>query len=135
MLSTQRLIMIIIGINIIIGLVGAIYNEPTVYSSNRFTEAIDYNEQFGKDLDSEDKYSGTTNRDYDSETTIGNSITTGSIIWDVFWTGLYPLSVHPSMFETQIEKIFANILIIFRALMWILIGVELYLFIKNKKTS
>lgn len=135
MISTQRLIMIVVLINLMTGIVGNIYIKPTTYDNNIIAGEEDYSQQYSENLLQEDKYSGIRNRGYDSEQSIGNSITLGSNIWDIIIDGVNPLSVHPNMFESDIEKMFAIILSMFRLLLGIILIVEIYMIFKNRKQS
>ena len=135
MISTQRLLMIVIGLNLIIGLAGSIYQNPTIYDDNHLSVEQSLYEQYGENFKDDDAFSGVKNRDYQQETSIGNSLSWGKILLDVFLNGINPFSFTPNDFDTNVEQIVAQMLVIFRSLMYILLLVEVIMFFKNKKSS
>jgi hypothetical protein len=135
MISTQRLLMIVIGINLIIGLAGSIYVNPALYDSSHLSVEQSLYEQYGSEFANDDPFSGVTNRDSLQESSIGNSLSWGKILLDIFLNGINPFSFKPNDFNTAIEQIVAQILVLFRSLMYILLIVEIIMFFKNKKSS
>lgn len=137
MISTQRLIMLVIGINLLIGMVGEIWVNPTGYTTSQQLEVeIDKMEDLEVNLESEEGIWGSVKQSAgQEETTIGSAINWGYSILGVFIRGINPLSIHPSMFTNTIEQVFAWFLIFFRSLIATILGIELYLVYKNKKTS
>lgn len=135
MISTQRLLMITIGINLLIGLVSAAYGNITAFDEDDFTTQICGIEDKVNQFDSSDEYSGVTNREFQQETSIGNPISWGKVLLDTFRCGLNPFGFTANDFEHTMEKMVAFIIMLFRSLMWILLILEIYLLFKNKKAS
>lgn len=135
MISTQRLIMIIIGINLIMGLIGSIYKNPTLYNDDFIDNEQNYYEKSGNDFKDDDPYTGVKNQDYIQENSIGNSLSWGKILLDIFLGSINPFSFSKQDFDTNIEKIAVQVLGIFRSLMSLLIIIEVIMFFKNKKSS
>lgn len=137
MLSTQRLIMIFVLINILIGVGIGIYKNPTIYGDTTAQQEIDIMEDQQAEFEEEEtEYGGIPTTDTSGEgKTIGNPIKMGAILWDIVLGGLNPLSIRPGMFQTTTEKIIATMLLMFRSLMAIIAGLELFLLFKNRKAT
>lgn len=135
MISTQRLILIILFMNIAIGIAGSIYQNPTFYEEDYFYEDNTLYENYGTNFKDSDTHSGIVNREQQYEVSIGNSIEWGEITLNILWNGLNPFSFTANDFNSDIEKVFANVLILFRSLMYIIIIIEVYMFFKNKKNT
>jgi hypothetical protein len=135
MISTHRLILLFIGINLIIGIASAIYENPAIYNDNFLSVEQGLYEDFGADFVTEDSLNGIQSENTLQETSVGNSLSWGKILFDVFVQGINPFSFMPGDFDTMAEQIAAQLLILFRALMSILIVIEAIMFFKNKKSS
>lgn len=137
--STQRLMLIILSINMLIGVVGEIYLNPTGYNSNNNPLGTEkqLQEQYQKDYYSETGIFGTLKASADRiyENTIGNVITWGKILINMFLKGINPFSFTPADFTDQIEKMFATVLVFARTLMVAFVMLEGYMLFKNRKTS
>lgn len=134
--STHRLILMFVMLNLIIGIAGTAYYSPRSRNTNVITEYTDLGGEWEDELTSEDAKWGTaksTSNQF-TETTVGNTFTIGKFIWNVFWMGINPFSIRPSMVDTDIEKIIAYILEWFRSLLMIVIALEAYFVFKNRKT-
>lgn len=133
-MSTQRILAIVIIANLVIGLVCGLWNsqEPT----NKLENQIDlYNQYELKAQNEDDLYTGLENDNLIGDITIGNSINWGKLIWDVLAGGINPLSISPTDFTHPVEKIFAYVLILIRAILELMIPLEIYFIFKNKKTN
>ena len=136
MMSSQRLLLIVIGINLIIGLVSTIWLNPATYNEDILSNENALYEAYVLEVKDDDPYSGVTNRDFQQETSIGNSISLGSVIWDIFTNSLVPWSIRGSHFTNSFEQIAANALVFFRSTLGILLFFDLIIMvIKNRKTS
>ena len=137
MISSQRLMLIIIALNMLIGFTGEIYHNPTGYSSTTATIEQALMEEYEQEFQSEEGLWGTVkataNKIY--ENTIGNVVSWGRIIFKVFIDGINPFSFTASDFSHPVEKQFANILVLFRSLMTAILILEGYMIFKNKKSS
>lgn len=134
---TQRLIMIIISINLIIGFVDSINDSPTTWNSNQIGTEIDLMEEQEAEFESEEGVWGSVKSSEDRiyENTIGSPIKWGWVLLKTFTRALNPFSFSPSDFETDSEKALAWVLTFFRCLMIMLVSIEGYMFFKNKKNS
>lgn len=137
MISSQRLIMIFILINIVAGIGVSIYAQPNTYDETQTLEHITINEQYESEFKEDNtKYGGTSVEDDAGEgKTVGNVMKMGSMLWDITINSLNPFSVNRTMFTTSLERIIADILVLFRILGTILMSIELYLLFKNRKAT
>lgn len=135
MITTQRFLIIVVCINLLSGVFLTMYDNPTLYDENVLDSDIDYYEGANKEFKDGDLYSSAKNTDIEVERSIGNQLTWGDIIVGILWNGLNPFAITPSQYNNPFEKMIAIILIIFRTLMGILIGIEAYMFYKNNKTT
>jgi hypothetical protein len=137
MISSQRLMLIIIVLNMMLGFVGEIYHNPTGYSDTTATVEQQLLEEYEAEYKSDEGLWGTVkataNKIY--ENTIGNVVSWGNIIFKVFINGLNPFSFTASDFNHPVEKAFANLLVLFRSLMTAILILEGYMIFKNKKSS
>ena len=78
MITTQRIIFMVIAMNLLFGCIAVIYDNPLNYDSSPFTQNLNEQNEIANNLNSEDPYSGITNKDIQTENTIGNSIYIGS---------------------------------------------------------
>lgn len=138
MISSQRLLMIIIGINLIIGITAEMYAHPTTWENvTQLNTEKDIASDVEQDFVSEEGIWGnvksTASRLY--EGTIGSTIKWGSGLIKIFARGINPFSFSSKDFDTQIEKTIADIIVYIRFLMTILIVFEIYQVFKNRKAS
>lgn len=138
MISSQRLILIFFAMNIMIGIVTHIYNNPT-QTTNGYAiltqEQTNVETQINSYGSEETKYGGITNKQYTQETSVGNSISWSGTIWDIFKKAFNPFSLNPDDFDTQIETMFAYMLILLKSMFYVLTIMEVYMMFKNKKSS
>lgn len=136
MINTQRLILIVLTVNLIIGISQSAYANITTYSADYIRNELQLYESYEQQFTDDDIiYGGLKNKETLTDPTIGSSLNWGKILLDVFVYGINPFSINSNMFETYIEQMFADLLMTFRLFMWVLLGVEGYFVIKNKKTN
>lgn len=136
--STQRLIIIFFALNIFIGIVSTIYQNPTITTSGLHiitTETNNIEDDATKMQSDNTKYSGITSGLVLQETTVGNPITTSGMIWKIFTNGFNPFAILPSQSETTIETLGIYLIMIMKSMIYMLLIYELYIVLKNKKTS
>lgn len=138
MISSQRLIIMLFIMNIMIGVIGHVYTSPTLTTNGvavitqEQTNSIQYAQDYTKD---ETLYSGITNKQYITETTVGNPITSSKIILDVLYKGFIPVAISIADYETQIELIVMLIISLIQSAIYIIGILELWFLFKNKKNS
>lgn len=136
MISTQRIILLFILMNLLVGIGGTIHNNPTAFNFNKINEEININEELVNEYTDENtKTGGIPSEDTSGEgKSIGNMFKMGLITWEVIIRAIWPFSVYPN-YPTVIENIIATLILYFRLLGSVLVGLELYLLFKNRKTS
>lgn len=128
--------MIVIGINFLIGIVGGLYFNIDQYSNEVVKNQLTFYDTYeGQYQDEDIIYSGVKNKETLTDPSIGSSLNWGKVILDIFLYGINPFSINSSQFETYVEQIFADMLSMFRSFMWIILAIEIYMVIKNKKSS
>lgn len=136
MISTQRLLIIFFTMNILIGIVTHLYNNPT-QTTNGYAiltqEQTNIEQQVYTYGNPETEYAGIINKQYTQETTVGNTVTWSATIWDIFKKSFNPFSLTPSDFETDIEQAIAYVLVLLKSIFYILIALEVFMVFKNKK--
>lgn len=136
-LLSQRLILIMIFANLMIGIAGEVYHNPTQGNLDAINQESSFLEEREQNFESETGIWGATKARISQayENSIGNSIHWGASIIRVFVRGINPLSIHPNDVDTQAEKAFVYILILIRSLFMVLVIYEAYLVFKNNKTT
>lgn len=149
MITTQRLIIIYVMLNIVVGAAMTLHSgiqEATKEQDNGLTsvgkelakERDKLNIQTGEIFFEEDPTATAKNTGLQVEASIGNKLTWGQIIMDVAFKGINPFSLmikSPYQTESRIETDIRAILTLFRTLFALIIGIELYMLMKNGKTS
>ena len=134
-MTTQRLIMMVVAINLLIG-IGVTLHESSNFDTTRISTEVNILENFEAEIESNSSTQAikrVTNTLEDN--TAGNTIGLGGTILKVFTRAINPLSFTPTDFEDQLSQTLAWLLILFRSFLILLVGFELYLVLKNKKTS
>lgn len=141
MITSQRILIIFFTINVLIGIATHIYLNPTLSSyvgngevvfGQEQTNVESQVDQYGSD---DTLYSGIKNKDYITETTVGNPITWTQIIFDVLNKGFNPFAITPSDYDTYIENAFAWLLNFVKSIFSLIAILEIYMLFKNRKTS
>lgn len=135
MASTQKLIITIFLINLFIGMAHSAY-ETTTYDSTFLDNKVGQYDEFTDQFENEDQNEPSKDTNDFSDNSYGSTISWGRIIFKTFVDGINPFSTsQTSTYETDLEKNIMDALSVFRVLMYIIIIVELYMLIKNKKNS
>lgn len=136
MITSQRLMIIVIIMNMMLGWAAAIYVTPTVYNRGDFIDSINFLKDWDDKTNTEEiKYSGAKRPDTQEEPTVMNTFTWGLTMLGVFINGINPLSINRLQFDTTLERIAADLLVLIRLLFTSLMIFEAYLIFKNKKAS
>ena len=130
-LTTQRLLVIIIALNLFTQVGIEIYNGNSL-NFDRFETDRQLNEEIAQ-TQFESSTSFQTNTEIGN--TIGNTLKMGWNVLSIFAKGLIPYPFNIGDFDTQIEQGVAAVLIMFKSIALALISLEVYMLIKNKKTS
>lgn len=136
MASTQKTIALVFLINLMIGLGLTIYDTTNV-DAGYLTGEIEQYKEFEDILEETEQNEPTSDVNDFKESTYGNTVGWGRILFKVFIDGVNPLSTSLQTLSTEsmIENMVMHGLSVFRAILYILIAVELYMVVKNKKTS
>lgn len=139
MISSQKIIAMIIGINIMLGIIlNAIGTDsntnPDFTSIDTITGTIDKEEE---NAQSEEGVWGSIKSAVSkiTEATIGNIIKWGLGLYNIFKLGFNPWSISPSDYTNQIEILMARILLGIRSFITAFLLFELYVVFKNKKAT
>lgn len=144
MILSQRLILIFVFMNLIIGMLGAIYQNPTgsaggiVFSTTTISNSLNqYEEGASNVFSDENMNSGVNENSLLGNTIVGNVGTTFGFIWKVIKNAINPFSL-PSIGDTEItniEKMLGIFIGLGRLAFLILAGFELWMLIYAKKTG
>lgn len=137
-ISTQRLIIIVVLMNLLIGVVGEMYYEPDSFNTQKVEDEIGYLEQKEVEMESEEGLWGsvksTASRIYES--TIGDPIKWGGTIASIFIRGINPFYKAGIEYTNNEAETFTIYMIGFlRTLIYLVLIVEMYFVWKNKKTT
>lgn len=134
MISTQRLMIIIICVNVIIGLTTTMWLnllpnrvQPILYANNMGEEIATYEtSEINKPLNSE-LQTGISQW--------GATVEKSMLLTKVFWYGFVPFIPTYYYATTQLEEAIVVILGLIQSLLYVIVALELYLIMVNKKTS
>lgn len=130
--STQKLFLIVFMMNIIIGTALTIYQQPTFYQPGQFKKVYNYTDY---ELKKTSVYSTpeTTDSTYQVQETPLDSFKASSVIWSIGINSLKPWIVIPADFS-PLEEMFIMVINIVRVMLMLLLSLEIYLVLINKKT-
>lgn len=132
MISTQRILVMILLMNMITGLSMDLYLNNSSNSYDRLDEIQELgNEQLEGFIQEEN--APTTNAIIGQEFTWGNALKMTGRIFVIFIRGIVPIPFQKNHFTTTIESIIASIIATVQMMMYMLVILELYLVFKNKK--
>lgn len=135
-MNTQRLITLIIGLNLILGWTLSIYHNINYAQDEQLTTEQRLLENYESSTGSNDSIWGSIdNENLIGESSIGNPITMGWNILQILINGLNPFSVTPGMFNTPLEKRVAELIVFFRSLLMALAIIQAYILFKNRGTN
>ncbi len=136
MITTQKLILTVFLINMLVGMTVDIAENPEVFTSTQIdteTSIIESHEEYFED---EEGWLNTVKSKVNlAVATIGSPIRWGWTIIKIFVRGINPLSFKPSDYDDGVMKMVAYGLTIFRIMMVVLLMLEAYSYIKNKKAT
>lgn len=130
-MSSQRILLIVVVLNLMIGLACSAYYQQT-YSSNIYDESTEYSQErldFMSDEFGEEK---PDSENILAESGFGDQRGAGRVIWDLFKYGLKPIPA-PSNPNNIFEVIITDAINYFRVGMGILLAIEIYFVFFNKK--
>lgn len=131
--STQRLLIMVIAINLVLSLSYAIYEAPRTIDYGLFGETIDLGDTSA--LQVEDETSNVFPDNLQVEGSYTNALRMGAVIFKLFIKGMVALPFTKRGLGEGLGTIVVYGLLIFKALMYMLIIIELYMLYKNKKNS
>lgn len=131
--STQRLMLIILVLNLVIGLAGAIYKQET-YTDEILTPDEEIAQAMGENIINPANLGGGFSNDIYGGS-VGNPFQWGRGLWNIFWYGVTPFPFITAMFSTTTEAAIASGLLLFRLWSYVIIGLEFFLIMKNKKST
>lgn len=139
MISSQKIVAMIIGINIMLGIILTAIEtdgttDPDFTSIDTISGTIDKEEE---NAQSEEGVWGSIKSAVSkiTEATIGNVMKWGLGLYNIFKLGFNPWSISPSDYTNQIEILMARILLGIRSFITALLLFELYVVFKNKKAT
>lgn len=139
MISSQKIVAMIIGINIMLGIILTAIEtdgttDPDFTSIDTIRGTIDKEEE---NAQSEEGVWGSIKSAVSkiTEATIGNIIKWGLGLYNILKLGFNPWSISPSDYTNQIEILMARILLGIRSFITALLLFELYVVFKNKKAT
>lgn len=133
MISTQRIIALVMGINLILAFIFAFY-----YSAYETTNTDNLPCGLGDTVDqftTIDTLPNSQNTDDQNELTAGDSMTASGLLWDTLACGIIPLPFKSEQFDTDFEKDAIFMINLLRILLSSFVALEIYLLIKNKKAT
>lgn len=136
-MSTQRLLLMIVAMNLLIGLIAEFYMDDTASPEDILEIETTYGETTRQDMEDASGYTRTKSSTTitTGDNTIGNTQKQGIEILGILWRALEPFPFEDSQFNDPVEQRIAEVIKYFRYLMYILAIVEVYMFFKNKKTT
>lgn len=137
-ISTQKVILLILMLNIALGTVIQIFNNPyEVPSSNEITKLREIQDEYEEEVKSQQGiYGGLKSASGDL---IDRQI--GGLKWDIsllgtILKGLNPWLINPESYTHPLEIIWAYLINAFRSILYaVVIITELFLVFRNKKTG
>lgn len=140
-LSTQKLIINIILLNVIISAITMAYAATTFTDEDAVTTIKKQADQIGRPIDdnaytmyNEDSSGGGAGTT-EYETSWGNPYVLGGGVWGTLATGLIPFAAEITIMTNTAERIVMYTIMFIRILLNAVLGFELFLIIKNKKVS
>lgn len=138
MIGTQRLIIILLALTLVTGWATDLYQDSYEnYETTRVNELIVFGEEYSQEVSNTTGGSKSADTIYATETTYGSTISMGKGIFDILMKGLdpWPFESSKTEFSTPLETALKSMILLMKALLYVLVGVEVYMVIKNKKTN
>lgn len=128
--------MIMIAINILIGVAGSIYSNSTEATIKGLNLSNNYMDENKQGFTSEEKLFGGVKSSQDTDQkTIGSGVGWGTVIIDIIKIGFNPFAIRPSKYDTLLEKVVAGTILFLKNIIYVLLIIEVIMFLKNRKTS
>jgi hypothetical protein len=136
MISTQRLLLMFLMINVIVGIVDVSYYNPLSYD-NQFLDGITTDlDEFSENIQKEDSiWGGILGKLIDAVSTIVNGVRLGFLLLYFFFKIMIPWPIARLTSYSAIELMIVDFINLFRLLMTLLAGLEIYNLFKNKKAT
>lgn len=136
MLSTQRLLIMIMMINLIVAVATEITANPTLASTSHLENTIQQSNEYSISVTEEADVDVMQRPDSPtSDPTPLNTWNVGGTFISILIKGLVPWPIWYTNHETIIEEVFAWSMGILQAIMYIIVTAEIYLVIKNRKST
>lgn len=137
MISSQRLFLLLIGLNLLVGMAAEVYHDPVSDNVDQVTVETQLMEQYETEFQSQEGIWGSVKATADRiwESTIGSPIRWGWTLLKLLVRGLNPFSFSASDFVNPVEQEIARYLIFFRSALMTIVILEGYLLFKNKKAT
>lgn len=130
---SQRLIAIIFLSNILITLLLGAYYSPETYSDSWLTSEINVGEERIQDFYDEDLEQAKDPNQI-TEQTAGETSSWSIRLWRIFRTGM-KASISADMFSTDVERLIAGLVNLYRVLTGIILALEIFFILKNRKNT
>jgi len=111
----------------------AIYEAPTTIDTGVFGETVNLGESVSTSTQAET--ARIVPSTLQEEGSFGNAIRLGGLIFKIFIRGLVGLPIDPNGLGNGLEQLAFIVLVMFKAVMYMLIILEIYLVIKNRKQT
>ena len=131
-MSTQRLLVIVLAINLLFSFAFAINQAPTTFDSEVFGELVEIGEDSGTRFETEGGNTVSTN--LQEEGSFGRALLMGATIFGLLIKGMVWVPFEEGL-GGGLTGIAITALILFRVFMIVLIGMEVYMLLKNRKNS
>ena len=132
-LSTQRLMILVLAINLMISVAYGIYENPTLFDESAVSGMVDVGNRLSTDISGESTSIQPENLQV--EGSFGNAIRMGTTLFKLFIRGMNPFPFNEDTYTDPLDIIIAWGLMIFRVFIYVLISIELYMILKNRKAT
>lgn len=133
MMSIQRQVLIVIIVNVVIGTMMSVYANPLIGGTSMYESQAEYLEQQHARIQNATVPSAVGTDQYDP--TYGDTPSMGRAVFDIFVNGINPFSIPVQPWDGDIIRTLVSLINWFRFMVLVLLGIEIYLIIKNRKTS
>lgn len=137
MMSTQRIIILCLTMNMLLGIVTLIYSDTNADISEIIDTEISKSDERERDVESESGIFGVVKSTIlrPVESSIGNPLKWGFNILGILLKAISPFSFGSATFSTPQEQMIARVIMFFRTILVTITIVEIYSYFKNRKVS
>lgn len=137
MISTQRLIIMFVLINLAVTIATFTYQEETTWNSTPFDNMLNQVQEFEEKAQEDESVIGgmLSAAAKVIEATVIDPIRFGWMILKFLYYAFVPFSINGDMASSTVEEVFIVILSVVRSVLAVLAGLEIYLIFKNKKAT